>query len=148
MTDITDLDSPWWPILQSYRRGTLQKAAVVTLLKTGITPPPEALPMLADVIGGDCRLQEGRPAKYGRQMQHLALFMVGEIQRIIENPDADDSDMPEHVIRDFEAARRCTTYCNRPRKTARQQAQEWVAEVFGVKVRSIQAWQTEFRKND
>lgn len=104
----------WEILLRSYSNCTLYAQDVIELLRCGVVPPPEALPMIADILAGD-----GLPLKGGRRAKMHQIEGEGFIPLL---PYACAEVHWLEVVRQF----------------PRQKAKERVCEAYGISMRALE----------
>ena len=85
---LADFPQCWAEILQDWRRGTVDRAAVIRALESGHPMPPEANALLAGLLDGSIKAKPGNKQEHPpRRMDGLMARTYEEIKTMLRHPD-------------------------------------------------------------
>jgi uncharacterized membrane protein len=140
--------TPWAILVANWHKGKqIDKNEVIKLLKSGEPVSADANDFLAGALAGDVNFKRGNKPSYPPQSAAYAKLVVATvdcIEAIIKNPETIPAgDEYKEGRADFIKMNQRATRKRAKRTSARQQAKDEVAKMFGISVRRVESLITE-----
>jgi hypothetical protein len=148
LAKLTRSITPWATLVANWHKGKqIDRNEVIRLLESGKPIPLEANEFLAKALANEVKFKRGNKPSYPPQSAGYAKLVVATvdfIEAIIKNPETiPDGDEYKEGRADFIKMNQRATRKRAKRTSARQQAKDEVAKMFGISVRRVESLITE-----